>query len=117
MKTTIRLSNLLFKKYPNSANKLTDILDKHKISFEKLENTKDIWTRDYMPICLDDGTLVSYIYEPDYLKDEEYKNTRTQIKYEKNHLAVGDLFHPNFRPNAQRPIEKGSYYCNKQLSS
>ena len=38
MKTTIRLSNLLFEKYPNSANKLTDILDKHKISFEKLEN-------------------------------------------------------------------------------
>lgn len=88
MKTTIRLSNLLFEKYPNSANKLTDILDKHKISFEKLGNTKDIWTRDYMPICLDDGTLVSYIYEPDYLKDEEYKNTRTQIKYEKNHMDI-----------------------------
>ncbi len=50
MKTTIRLSNLLFEKYPNSANKLTDILTKHKISFEKLENTKDIWSRDYMPI-------------------------------------------------------------------
>ena len=88
MKTTIRLSNLLFKKYPNSANKLTDILDKHKISFEKLENTKDIWTRDYMPICLDDGTLVSYIYEPDYLRNEKDENSRTQIEYENNHMDI-----------------------------
>ena len=39
-----------------------------------------------MPICLDDGTLVSYIYEPNYLKDEKYKELKTQITYEKYHL-------------------------------
>ena len=88
MKTTIRLSKLLFEKYPNSAKKLVEIFDKNKIPFEEIENTKDIWARDYMPICLDDGTLVSYIYEPNYLKDEKYKELKTQITYEKYHLDL-----------------------------
>lgn len=88
MKTTIRLSKLLFEKYPNSAKELVEIFDKNKISFEEIENTKDIWARDYMPICLDDGTLVSYIYEPNYLKDEKYKELKTQITYEKYHLDL-----------------------------
>ncbi|WP_323594842.1 agmatine deiminase family protein [Aliarcobacter butzleri] len=88
MKTTIRLSKLLFEKYPNSAKELVEIFDKNKISFEEIENTKDIWARDYMPICLDDGTLVSYIYEPNYLKNEKYKELKTQITYEKYHLDL-----------------------------
>ncbi len=88
MKKIIRLSNLLFTKYPNSAKDLTNILNKYNIYFEIIENTKDIWARDYMPFRLDDGTLVSYIYNPDYLKNKDYKNTRTQIKYEKNHLDL-----------------------------
>lgn len=88
MKKIIRLSNLLFSKYPNSANDLRNILNKHNISFEIIENTKDIWARDYMPFCLDDRTLVSYIYNPNYLKNKDYENTRTQIKYEKNHLDL-----------------------------
>ena len=88
MKTTIRLSKLLFEKYPNSAKKLVEIFDKNKIPFEEIENTKDIWARDYMPFCLDDGTLVSYIYNPNYLKNKDYENTRTQIKYEKVHLDL-----------------------------
>lgn len=88
MKTTIRLSKLLFEKYPNSVKKLVEIFDKNKIPFEEIENTKDIWARDYMPICLDDGTLVSYIYEPNYLKDEKYKELKTQITYEKHHLDL-----------------------------
>lgn len=51
MKTTIRLSKLLFEKYPNSVKKLVEIFDKNKIPFEEIENTKDIWARDYMPFC------------------------------------------------------------------
>lgn len=88
MKTTIRLSSLLFERFSNEAAKLVDILDKNNITYETQENTKDIWTRDYMPICLDDGTLVSYIYTPDYLKSDKYKNSRTQIEYEKNHMDI-----------------------------
>jgi agmatine/peptidylarginine deiminase len=85
---TIRLSTLLFKNYPKESQNLVTIFNKHNISYEVLENTKDIWTRDFMPLCLDDGTLVSYIYEPDYLQDDKYQNIKTKIPYEKNHIDL-----------------------------
>ena len=85
---TIRLSKLLFTNYPKESKNLVEILNKHNISYEILENTKDIWTRDFMPFCLDDGTLVSYIYEPDYLQNGKYQNIKTKIVYEKNHIDL-----------------------------
>ena len=85
---TIRLSRLLFERYPTESKNLTNILNKHNIPYEILENTKDIWMRDFMPFCLDDGTLVSYIYEPDYLQDVKYKNIKTKINYEINHIDL-----------------------------
>ena len=85
---TIRLSRLLFERYPTESKNLKNILNKHNIPYEILENTKDIWMRDFMPFCLDDGTLVSYIYEPDYLQDVKYKNIKTKINYEINHIDL-----------------------------
>ena len=41
MKTTIRLSKLLFEKYPNSVKKLVEIFDKNKIPFEEIENLQE----------------------------------------------------------------------------
>ena len=41
---TIRLSKLLFDNYPKESQNLVEILNKHNISYEILENTKDIWT-------------------------------------------------------------------------
>lgn len=85
---TIRLSRLLFERYTTESENLTNILNKHNIPYEILENTKDIWMRDFMPFCLDDGTLVSYIYEPDYLQGVKYKNIKTKINYEINHIDL-----------------------------
>ena len=79
MKTTIRLSKLLFTNYPKESKNLVEILNKHNISYEILENTKDIWTRDFMPFCLHDGTLVSYIYEPDYLQNDNKKSKEPEV--------------------------------------
>lgn len=88
MKKTIRLSKLFFDNYPKESQNLVNILNKHNISYEILEDTKDIWTRDFMPICLDEGTLVSYIYEPNYLQNNKYKDIKTKIIYEKNHMNL-----------------------------
>jgi agmatine/peptidylarginine deiminase len=88
METLINLTELLFKKYPNSANKLVTIFKKYNIKYQVLENTNDIWVRDFMPFCLDNGQLVSYIYNPDYLQDQFYKKTITKIPYKKNHLNL-----------------------------
>lgn len=45
------------------------VLDKHGIAFQFLENTKDIWCRDYMPVKRPDGKFVQFKYEPSYLDD------------------------------------------------
>ena len=91
----IGLSSLLFEDtYKNTSLKLIKILISNKIDFEVLENTKDIWARDYMPIITSDNKIISYNYKPEYLK--EYKNIRTdinQITISNKKLAID--FHSN----------------------
>ena len=41
-----------------------------------------------MPILLDDGRLISYDYDPDYLKDEKYSHLRTKIQPSKEHINL-----------------------------
>ena len=36
-----------------------------------LLNTKDIWTRDYMPVQLTSNLFLNYTYSPDYLRDQK----------------------------------------------
>ena len=49
-------------------NNLVSILQKHGILFRFLENTADIWCRDYMPVQVREDKFVEYVYNPDYLK-------------------------------------------------
>ena len=87
MKPTILISNLLIKNYVKTADALRSIFNKYNIKYEILE-TKDIWMRDFMPFLLDDGRLVSYDYDPDYLKDEKYSHLRTNIQPLKEHINL-----------------------------
>ena len=87
MQPTILLSALLAKHHAKTAKSLCHIFDRHGVKYEFLE-TKDIWMRDFMPILLDDGRLVSYDYDPDYLKDEKYSHLRTKIQPLKEHINL-----------------------------
>jgi len=87
MRPTIIISDLLIKNYAAIANSLCRILDKYAIKCEILE-TKDIWMRDFMPFLLDDGRLVSYDYDPDYLKDDKYSHLRTKIQPLSDHINL-----------------------------
>ena len=87
MQPTILLSALLAKHHTKTAKSLCQIFDRHEVKYELLE-TKDIWMRDFMPILLDDGRLVSYDYDPDYLKDEKYSHLRTKIQPLKEHINL-----------------------------
>ena len=49
-------------------NNLVSILQKHGILFRFLENTADIWCRDYMPVQVREDKFIEYVYDPDYLK-------------------------------------------------
>lgn len=72
-------SDLLPRKCPVLFQSIKDALKKHNIAYGQLDNTKDIWCRDYMPIQTEDGRLVYYIYNPDYLQTPYYKRTKTDI--------------------------------------
>lgn len=63
------LSGLLSYIYPSDTANLTAALDTHNIPYRFLPNTKDIWVRDFMPVRTRSGKLVSFRYEPSYLRD------------------------------------------------
>ena len=87
MKPTILISNLLVKNHAKIADALCSILNKYDTKCEILE-TKDIWMRDFMPFLLDNGRLVSYDYDPDYLKDDQYSHLRTKIQPLNDHINL-----------------------------
>lgn len=74
------LSALLHDKYPETTKRLTDILNKHNISFKFLEGTKDIWCRDYMPVQTPTGKFIQFRYEPSYLNYPKYANSRSDVR-------------------------------------
>lgn len=55
---------------------LVEILQKHGITFRFLDNTADIWCRDYMPVQVHEDKFIEYVYDPDYLKGE-YSHLRS----------------------------------------
>lgn len=68
--------------YEEVTRHLLDALICKAVEWDFLPNTSSpfhIWTRDYMPIQVSKEKFVSFMYEPDYLKDyPEYKpDTRT----------------------------------------
>jgi Porphyromonas-type peptidyl-arginine deiminase subfamily protein len=87
LKPTILLSTLLAKHHSKIAARLCQMFDRHGVCYEFLQ-TKDIWMRDFMPFLLDDGRLVSYYYDPDYLKDDQYSHLRTKIQPLSDHINL-----------------------------
>lgn len=55
-------------------------LDLYNIKYKLLNNTKDIWLRDFMPVKTKSGKYVSFRYEPSYLDD--YPELRTDFRRE-----------------------------------
>ena len=77
----VYLSARLVSQYPETCKRLTDILNKHNIPFAFLEGTKDIWCRDYMPVQTPSGKLIQFRYEPSYLNDPKYSDSRSDVKH------------------------------------
>ena len=64
------LSRLLSNIYASYTANLTAALGAHIIPCRFLPSTKDIWLRDLMPVRTGSGKLVSFRYEPSYLKND-----------------------------------------------
>ena len=66
------LSSLLTEidKYKPFWNRLKPILHENKIKYKLIENTRDIWCRDYMPVQIEKDKFIQFRYEPSYLDKE-----------------------------------------------
>lgn len=66
--------------YIPAAERLFTSLTAHGVPYKLLENTRDIWLRDFMPVKTKSGKYISFRYEPSYLKD--YPKLRTDFHKE-----------------------------------
>ena len=74
------LSALLKEKYPEFHRNLAQKLHSNGVTVNYLNNTKDIWCRDYMPIQLDEKWFVQFRFNPSYLNYKKYDVIRTNPK-------------------------------------
>ena len=65
----IYLSALLPTLYPTDAETLFTALTAHDAPYALLDGTRDVWLRDFMPVRTGSEKLVSFRYEPSYLKN------------------------------------------------
>lgn len=66
--------------YKSSADRLFAALNSQGISYQLLDNTRDIWMRDFMPVKTKSGKYVSFRYEPSYL--DNYPDLKTDFRKE-----------------------------------
>ena len=62
-------------KYKPAAEKIFRALFISGIHYKLLDNTKDIWARDFMPVKTKSGKYVSFRYEPSYLANDPQLRT------------------------------------------
>ncbi len=77
----VYLSELLKEKYPETCDRLLQILKKHNVKYAFLKGTKDIWCRDYMPVQTESGKFIQFKYSPSYLKgNKEWEESRSDVE-------------------------------------
>lgn len=69
------LSQLNIQEYKPAADRMFAALDLFNIKYKLLNNTNDIWARDYMPVKTKSGKYVSFRYEPSYLANNPQLRT------------------------------------------
>lgn len=65
----VYLSRLLAGRHPVLHQQLTGILANHGVPVRLLDDTRDIWARDYCPIQVRKDWFVKFRYWPDYLRN------------------------------------------------
>ena len=88
-------SQLNIQKYKPAADRMFAALDLFNIKNKLLNNTKDIWLRDFMPVKTKSGKYVSFRYEPSYLANDSQLRTnfKTDIapNYKVETLVYSDI--------------------------
>ena len=76
---TVFLSNWLQEVCPTLYQCLTKALTDNAVRYRILDNTNDIWCRDFMPIQTDEKRFVFYQYKPDYLQAKHKRRYITDV--------------------------------------
>lgn len=74
---TIYFSEKLKTDFPQTCTQVIDVLQLNRITPTFLQNTKDIWARDYMPIQVSENKFIEYRYDPDYLQAKKYRKLKS----------------------------------------
>jgi agmatine deiminase len=78
---TIYFSELLKtdSRFSKTSNQIVSTLETYGARFKFLPDTKDIWSRDYMPIQINANTFIEYRFDPDYLQGSSkgYRDLKT----------------------------------------
>ena len=77
---TVFLSDWLPEVCPTLYQNLTKTLKDNAVAYRILDNTNDIWCRDYMPIQTDEKRFVSYKYYPNYLVEKHQEQYITNVR-------------------------------------
>ncbi len=89
------LSPLLKTKYPAFYNHLIEVINRNEIRYDFLENTKDVWCVDYMPIQIKENYFIQFTYNPSYLRFKKYEkiitNTDEVIKRLKYNVCKSEI--------------------------
>ena len=67
----IWFSPLLERQFPEAFKEIIRALEDSALKYGLLDNTSDIWCRDYMPVKGADGEMVLFRYFPSYLRNSE----------------------------------------------
>ncbi len=76
----VYLSGKLEEKFPNSYKNIVGKLERFDYKPETLQNTFDIWARDYMPIQISIDKFIEYRYDPDYLQGNSGQIETRELK-------------------------------------
>ena len=76
---TVYISGRLESEHPDFYNRFVNILSSIGIPYCVMQNTNDIWARDYMPIQIYEDHFVQYCYNPGYLRNSDSEEDRESI--------------------------------------
>ena len=65
------LSSLLQNRAPKTCASLVAALHRHGVACHFLNETNDVWCRDFMPVQVEEDVFCGFDYAPDYLHETE----------------------------------------------
>lgn len=104
-KDTVFFSRLFKTDYPDLYRQIEEIIKESNIPHGFLDNTKDYWCRDYMPIQFGYNQFAQFVYRPDYLTGKDVYITDTD-KVLKNLKIDIDVIN-----KCQLVLDGGNYVC------